>query len=73
MGQNKKKQKTGIMLTDDIDMEKVLERPVVEKVTVNQVIKNEEELYKAQFHAPIQPQKETNDDDMDELFELMAK
>jgi hypothetical protein len=35
MGQNKKKQKTGIMLTDDIDMEKVLERPVVEKVTVN--------------------------------------
>lgn len=35
------------MLTDDIDMEKVLEQPVVEKVTVNQVIRNEEELYKA--------------------------
>ncbi|CAD8170214.1 unnamed protein product [Paramecium octaurelia] len=74
MGQNRKKKQTGIKLSDDADeIEQVIQQVKVEKVSLNQVVTNSDELYKAQFNQPLKPKQkqEIQEEDLDEILSLL--
>ncbi|CAD8188928.1 unnamed protein product [Paramecium pentaurelia] len=74
MGKNRKKKQTGIKLSDDADdIEQVIQQVKVEKVSLNQVVTNSDELYKAQFNQPLKPKQkqEFKEEDLDEIVSLL--